>query len=99
MDQMTGKVIIDIESYSFRISDREILKNISFPVHKGEYVSIVGPNGAGKTTLLKCITRIYKGGRGNITVAGKPLEKYSQKELLKRSPGTTSTSPRFSDTA
>jgi iron complex transport system ATP-binding protein len=79
--EIVDNAIIDIDSYSFRISDREILKNVSFSVHEGEYVSIVGPNGAGKTTLLKCISRIYKGGRGNIAVAGKPLEKYSQKEL------------------
>lgn len=76
-----GNAVIDIDSYSFRIGNKEILKNISFSIHEGEYVSIVGPNGAGKTTLLKCISRIHKGGRGNITVAGKRLEEYSQKEL------------------
>ena len=74
-------VVIDIASYSFGVSDREILKDISVTVHEGEYVSIVGPNGAGKTTLLKCISRIHKGGRGKITVAGKKLEEYGQKEL------------------
>lgn len=75
------RVIIDIASYSFGVSDKEILKNISLSVREGEYVSIVGPNGAGKTTLLKCISRILRGGRGEITVAGKKLEAYSQKEL------------------
>jgi iron complex transport system ATP-binding protein len=74
-------VIIDIASFSFGVNDKEILKNISLKVHEGEYVSIVGPNGAGKTTLLKCISRIHRGGRGEITVSGKNLETYSQKEL------------------
>ncbi|MBN2321051.1 MAG: ABC transporter ATP-binding protein [Acidobacteria bacterium] len=76
-----GNVIIDISSYSFRIGDKEILKEVSLTVHEGEYVSIVGPNGAGKTTLLKCISRIHRGGRGSIAVAGRRLEEYSQKEL------------------
>ncbi len=76
-----GNVIIDIQSFSFGIGDKEILKNVSMSVREGEYVSIVGPNGAGKTTLLKCISRIHRGGRGDITVAGKRLEQYSQKEL------------------
>ena len=67
---MTGKVIIDIESYSFRISDREILKNISFPVHKGEYVSIVGPNGAGKTTLLRMLSTALKPSVGTANIDG-----------------------------
>jgi len=79
--ELTDSVIIDIASYSFGVSDTEILKDVSLTVHEGEYVSIVGPNGAGKTTLLKCISRIHKGGCGKIAVAGKKLEEYSQKEL------------------
>jgi iron complex transport system ATP-binding protein len=74
-------IIIEVDSFHFGISGREILKDISFAVREGEYVSIVGPNGAGKTTLLKCISRIHKGGRGLIAVSGRRLEEYSQREL------------------
>jgi iron complex transport system ATP-binding protein len=80
-DEIMDRVIIDIASFSFAIGDKEILKDVSLTVHEGEYVSIVGPNGAGKTTLLKCISRILRGGRGRIVVAGKNLEDYGQKEL------------------
>jgi len=73
--------IIEVEDYCFSIGGKDILNNISFAVGKGEYVSVVGPNGAGKTTLLKCVSRIHKGGRGEISVAGKDIEEYSQKEL------------------
>jgi iron complex transport system ATP-binding protein len=76
--------IIEIVGFSFSISNRSILKDISFSVKEGEYISIVGPNGAGKTTLLKCLDRIYKGGSGDIRIAGKPLDKYSQKELAQK---------------
>ena len=76
-----GNAIIEIMRFSFSIDGKEILKNISLSVKEGEYISIVGPNGAGKTTLLKCLDRIYKGGDGDIKIAGKPLDKYSQKEL------------------
>jgi iron complex transport system ATP-binding protein len=76
-----NNVIIAIESFSFGIGGKEILKDISLTVREGEYVSIVGPNGAGKTTLLKCLSRIHRGGRGTVAVAGKRLEKYTQKEL------------------
>jgi iron complex transport system ATP-binding protein len=74
-------LIIEVDSFCFALSGKEILKNVSFAVGRGEYVSIVGPNGAGKTTLLKCISRIHKGGRGRIAVAGRDLDAYSQKEL------------------
>jgi iron complex transport system ATP-binding protein len=73
--------ILEIASYHFEMSGREILRDISFSVREGEYVSIVGPNGAGKTTLLKCVSRIHKGGRGRIAVAGKNLDAYSQRDL------------------
>lgn len=36
-----------------------VLKDISFNVKKGEFVSVVGPSGCGKTTLLKIIDGIY----------------------------------------
>lgn len=76
--------IIEILKFSFSINNKAILKDISFSVKEGEYISIVGPNGAGKTTLLKCLDRIYKGGSGDIRIAGKPLGKYSQKELAQK---------------
>ncbi len=75
--------IIEIVEYSYRIGSSLILRDISFQVAAGEYLSIIGPNGAGKTTLLKCIDRIYRGGEGAIRVAGKPLDSYSQKEIAR----------------
>jgi len=75
--------VIEISDYSFRIGRKEILKDISLEVNRGEYLSIIGPNGAGKTTLLKCLDRILTGGEGRIEVNGRPLETYSQRELAK----------------
>lgn len=84
---MTGpgvSPVIEVRGFSFRLEDKQILRDVSFRVAEGEYVSIVGPNGAGKTTLLRCIDRIWRGGTGQIVVAGRPLESYSQKELARR---------------
>ena len=36
---------------------QEVLKDISFEVHQGEFFGIVGRNGGGKSTLLKLIPR------------------------------------------
>ena len=38
---------------------QEVLKDISFEVHQGEFFGIVGRNGGGKSTLLKLISQIY----------------------------------------
>jgi iron complex transport system ATP-binding protein len=76
--------VLELDRFSFRIGSKEILRDVSFGVGRGEYLSIVGPNGAGKTTLLKCVDRILAGGTGRIAVFGRPLESYSQRELARR---------------
>ena len=41
-----------------KYEERNVLKDISFTVKKGEAVGLVGHNGCGKSTLLKLMTRI-----------------------------------------
>ena len=47
-----------------------LIKNLSFTVEKGEFVSIIGENGAGKTTVSKLIDGLIKPSSGTVTVAG-----------------------------
>ncbi|MBO5374990.1 MAG: ABC transporter ATP-binding protein [Clostridia bacterium] len=49
---------------------KEILKEISFEVKKGESVGLIGHNGAGKTTILKIITGIIDPTSGSVKVRG-----------------------------
>nr|WP_239512671.1 ABC transporter ATP-binding protein [Bifidobacterium avesanii] len=50
---------------------QEVLKDISFQVHQGEFFGIVGRNGGGKSTLLKIISQIYYPNQGTVSVKGK----------------------------
>lgn len=50
---------------------QQVLKDISFEVHQGEFFGIVGRNGGGKSTLLKLISQIYYPESGSINVTGK----------------------------
>lgn len=43
-----------------------VLKDISFEINKGEFVSLLGPSGCGKTTLLRIISGIEYGENGRI---------------------------------
>ncbi len=47
-----------------------LIKNLSFTVDRGEFVSIIGENGAGKTTVSKLIDGLLKPTSGTVTVAG-----------------------------
>ena len=51
--------------------EQQVLRDISFEVHRGDFFGIVGRNGSGKSTLLKLISKIYRPETGTITVNGK----------------------------
>ncbi len=49
----TGKVVLSVDNIYKSFDDKEVLKNVSFKVHKEEKIAIIGPNGIGKSTMLK----------------------------------------------
>lgn len=57
--------------------DKEILKDISFALHRGETVALVGPTGAGKSTIINLIMRFYKTDKGLITLDNINQEDYT----------------------
>ena len=72
--------IVNVNSLKFSYPKREVLKGIDFELYQGEVVSLLGANGCGKSTLIRLILGLIK-GKGDISIAGKKLQNYSQKEL------------------
>ena len=62
--------VIKVEKLSKKITDKEILRNISFEIHHGECVALIGPNGAGKTTLIDCLLGDKFMSSGQIAIQG-----------------------------
>ena len=52
-----------------------VLKDVSFKVEEGEFVSLLGPSGCGKTTTLTIIAGFQKANEGKIIVNGKEVTK------------------------
>lgn len=50
---------------------RQVLKDISFTVKKGEAIGLVGQNGCGKSTTLKLLTKIIYPDSGTISMKGR----------------------------
>ena len=73
--------ILEVENLSFSYSEeKQILKDVSFKVNKGDMISIVGKNGAGKSTISKLICGFYKPTSGRILFDGKDIANETIKE-------------------
>jgi ATP-binding cassette subfamily F protein uup len=62
----SGTKVIDAKGVGFAYGEREIVRDVSMRIHRGDRIALVGPNGAGKTTLLKLLTGKLKPQRGNV---------------------------------
>ena len=50
--------------------EREILKGISFDIHRGDVTCIIGPSGSGKSTLIRCVNFLEHPTGGHIEYRG-----------------------------
>ena len=59
------------KTYQAKNGEIEALKNISFDIKEGEYISIIGSSGCGKSTLLSIISGLENKSSGEIYIDGK----------------------------
>lgn len=69
--------------FRYERDGQDILRGVSAEIPAGDIYAILGGNGAGKSTTLKAICGICRPYRGKIRLFGKPIEKYSTKELFR----------------
>lgn len=68
-----SKLVIEAKHISKTFDSREIVKDFSTKIIRGNRIGIVGPNGAGKTTLIKLLTKKLEADSGFVRL-GKNLE-------------------------
>lgn len=68
--------ILEVKDLCFSFSkDKQLLKNITFNINKGELCLIAGANGSGKSLLLKCLKGLLKPSSATIIVNGENVSK------------------------
>lgn len=70
------KSIIDVKNLSFRYKESQgyyDVKDITFHVKRGEWLSIVGHNGSGKSTTVRLIDGLLEAESGEIVIDGQRL--------------------------
>ena len=71
---LLNEIIIDNVCFTYPGEKKEIVKNLSINVKKGEAVGIYGFSGSGKSTILDLLTGLLKPTSGKITVDGKNIQ-------------------------
>jgi len=70
MSEMPTIRVVDVHK---RFGALEVLKGVSFDVHRGNVVSMIGASGSGKSTLLRCINHLETPTAGDIFIEGESL--------------------------
>ena len=67
---MEGKKLIEVRNLSKHFHKKQVLKDISLDINKGDVVCLIGPSGSGKSTFLRCLNRLEEAGSGEILFEG-----------------------------
>ncbi len=67
----SGKLVFDIEDLNYNLPDKNLVKNFSTAVMRGDRIALIGPNGCGKSTLVKLLIGQLEAQSGSVKVGTK----------------------------
>ena len=80
LKNVQGEITLDHVSFSYDNS-KEVLRDVSLNIRKGEKLALVGPSGGGKTTICHLIPDFYKATGGRILIDGDDINDVTFKSL------------------
>jgi ribose transport system ATP-binding protein len=76
--------LLSVTALNWRAGNKQILRNISFSLHRGEVLGVFGLMGAGRTELLECILGLHAGEyTGELKIEGRPLDIRSPRDAIR----------------
>lgn len=74
-EKPSGKIVCKLDRIS-KSYDKEVIKNFSLEIQKGDKIGVIGNNGRGKTTLIKLIAGVLAPDGGKIEMGHQVLKSY-----------------------
>ncbi len=87
--EFRSKMVIEAKHVCKSFQGRDIVKDFSTRIIKGNKIGIVGPNGAGKTTLIKLLTKRLEPDSGFVRMGKNLEEAYFDQNRLTLDPKKT----------
>lgn len=81
-----SKLVIEAKHICKKFGEREIVKDFSTKIIRGNRIGIVGPNGAGKTTLIKLLTKKLEADSGFVRIGKNLQEAYFDQNRFSLNP-------------
>lgn len=69
--QLSGKIVVEIEHLQVSFGERQIIRDFSAKILRGDKIGLIGGNGAGKSTLLKAILGELEPSSGKVKLGTK----------------------------
>ncbi len=76
--------ILEIQDLTAGYGNGDVIKNISFSLNRGEFLSVLGRNGSGKSTMIKAIQGFLTEISGKILIDGKDMPSHKPRELAQK---------------
>jgi zinc transport system ATP-binding protein len=80
-----SKPLVDVDSLTVVLGGQPVVSDVSFCIHRSEFIGLIGPNGAGKTTLLRAVLGLQKYQQGNARVTTRRVGYIPQRTAIHQS--------------
>ena len=81
--KQSGRIVASFEGVSKAYGTKQVLRNVSFNIERGERIALVGVNGAGKSTLIKLLAGAEPLSSGEFTVGHNVITDYFAQDQYK----------------